>query len=318
MPPYGQAIKETFLIIRDNPNGEAVLSFNTVTTDCCITLPVFGETVFTSDYFNDITAPLFFWGKGFSTANLWLQKYVSGAWVDKVELNVGTWTDASLAYDPSVFGFFTNRFSEKAIGYQLSWALVLNDGALGEGNYRIKSTGTTLIGATSVSKYSLEFCLSEYNANRADETVRVDWWMNGSIGDPDNDKLSKDFGTLNWFNQIRLPDSRFGYNEGEGETSYVRYQTGEMKWLEDSQVKKFTLKTGRFDETLLNYIEKEILQAGQFRITDYNILNPNRNQNRYVVRDGMVFKPVWDQQSLLAPVEIQFQQGYQNLIHKRN
>lgn len=289
--------------------GETPLDFSETTSDCCIKLPVLAETVFTSNYFNDITAPLFFWGPGFSTADLKLQKYTSGAWADTATLNVSTW---GTAY---TYGFFTNIYSEKAIGYKLQWKLVL--AAFGEGNYRIKSTGTRLIGGALISKYSFEFCLSEYTANRADETVRFEWYLNGTIGNPEKDSTKRDYGTLNWYNQFRLPDSKFGWDSSPFEHEFVKYQNGKKTWLKDSQVEEYLLKIGRMDNSIHRYIKIDVLQADEINITDYNIFNANRHQSREVIHIGS-YEPNWDTGSLLADVEVKFAQRYQNHIHKRN
>jgi hypothetical protein len=315
MPIYGQSTKADFLLIKDNPTPETKLSFTQNESGCCFVLPVFAETVFTSDFYNDKFCPLFFWNRGFSTADLWLQKYVNGVWVDTVELNIDDWTETNLAYDPSVFGFFENIYNEKAIGYQLSWRLVLTDSNLGAGTYRIKSTGTAIFGGT-VSKYSLEFCLQEYTQPRADETVRIEWWLNGNIGNPDDDQLKRDYGTLNWYNQIRLPGSRFGYDTSQFEREFVKYQNGKEVWLTDKQIEEYILKTGYFDRATHRYIKIDILQADDIRITDYNIQNPTPNQNKFVIVNGN-YEPVWQPGTLYAPVEIKFQQAYQNLNHKR-
>jgi len=311
MPPYGQAIKDNFLLIRENPITGTPLTFNDASTECCLTLPVFAEVSPSNDLFNDQSSPIFFWGAGFSTANLILQKYENGAWIDKETLNVSTW---GTAY---AYGFFTNMNNEKAIGYNLQWKLVLNDIDLGEGNYRFKSVGTILIGGGTVTKYSFEYCLKTYTAYRADDTIRVDWWMSGNFGDVNDDRLKSDYGDLNWFNQMRLPGAVFGFDTSTTEQTYVKYQNGKQVWLTDSQVEEYQLKMGRYDQELHKFIKVQIMQADEIRITDYSINNPTRHQNKYVRMTGD-YSPNWVMGSMTALVEVKMQQAYQNFNHKRS
>lgn len=307
----GQAIKENAYLIRENPITQTPLEFTQEMSECCVNMPVLAETVFTNSLFNDTSSPLFFWGAGFSTATLVLQKRESGVWVDKETLDVADWGT------PYAFGFFVNQYNQSAIGYELNWADVLNDVDLGEGNYRFKSVGTLRIGSGTVSKYSFEYCLSKYTADRADETVRIDWWQSGSFGDRDDDQLRQDYGDLNWHNSIRLPGAIFGFDTSpEFEETRTKYQNGESIWLRSSQVESYTLKAGRYDQTLHKYIKVEILQADKISITDYTIANPTRHQNKFVILSGG-YEPKWTIGSMTANVEVKFLQHYQNFNHKR-
>ena len=307
---YGQAVKQDVKIIRSNPVGASPLEFESTTQDCCVILPVFAEEVLTNNYYNDNTSPLFFWNNAITTADLYLQKKVNGSWTDVANLLLSTWGV------PYAFGFFTNIYNEKAIGCAVQWKLVLNDVSLGEGNYRIRSTGTLLIGGTFTTKYSFEYCLKKYTPDRADNTVRISWWTNGQIGDPEDDRLKIDFGIINWFNQIRLPDAVFGYDTSTYEREFVRYQNGQQKWLQDIQVEEYLLKSGRYDNALHRFIKIMILQADEIKITDYSIDNPVNHQDRNVI-PASNYEPIWTFGSMLSPVEIKFQQAYQNHIHKR-
>lgn len=311
MPPYGQAIKQRVYLIKTNPITDDPLEFERRELNCCVPLRVLAESVFTNELFNDISSPLFFWGAGFSTANLILQEKINGSWTDAKTLNVSTWGT------PYAFGFFTNIYGENAIGYELNWKDVLNHVDLGEGNYRFKSVGTLLIGGGTVTKYSFEYCLSTYTAERADDTVRIDWWMSGNFGDPENDQLKKDYGTLNWHNSMRLPGAVFGFDGSTYEKNYVKYQNGKQVWLQDSQVEEYVLKMGRYDQALHKYIKTEIFQSDEIKITDYNINNPTRHQNKYVIL-ASDYKPNWTFGNMTALVEVTLKQAYQNLNHKRN
>jgi len=305
----GQSIGQRFYMLRDNPVGATPLEFDSTNNDCCFVLPVLAETIYSNDLYNDFTSAIFFWNTSFTTAVLKLQKYENGAWGDVATLSGSTY---GTAY---AFGFWYNMYNQNAIGYKLQWKLVL--AALGEGNYRFKCSSTPLFGAAEQIKYSFEYCLKAYTPYRADGTVRIDWKLNGNLGDIEDDTLKRDFGTLDWLNSIRLSDSMFGFDKSPThEKEYVKYQNGNMKWLNDSQVEEYILKTGRFPNELHRFIKLDILQADEIKVTDYNIDNPTKHMERLVSWNGG-YEPNWAFGTLLAPVEISFQQAYQNFNHKR-
>lgn len=307
----GETIRQNFSIIRNNPVGVTPLPLVSSTGECCFKLDVLAElTAKTDEHYNDISAPIFFWSNAFASATLILQKYVNGAWTNVVTLSND---DYGTLY---AFGFFENIFEETAIGYNLDWFSVLNDVSLGEGNYRIKSTGTTLFGGVTVDKYSFEYCLKTYTPNRADRTTRITWYLNGRVGNAEDDTKKRDFGSINWQNQIRLPESMFGYDSSSFERSFVKYQSGQMVWLEDSQIEEYNFKSGRYPNELHRFIKIDVLQGDTIIITDYNINNPTRHTDRYVIPFGN-YEPTWMPNSMLASVEFKFQQAYQNLNHKR-
>jgi len=311
MPPFGQSSKKTFTLLRDNPTQESALSFSDIAKGCCLTLPVLAEETVTSQYYNDVYGFIFFWGTGFSTADLKLEKYKNGSWQEVESLIIDTW---GTHYD---FGFFENRLGEKAIAYQLEWQKVLVDTDLGEGNYRVKSSGTQIIASGTVTQYSFEFCLQKYTEYRADETVRFDYNLNGLLGSQTDDRLRRDFGNLNFACQFRLPGAMFGFDKYPSERKYVRYQNGKQVWIQDSSKEEYIFKTGKYDQPLHKFIKNEILQSDDLRVTDYNILNPTRHQGHYVIATGN-YEPKWDPQTIYAPAEITFEQGYQNNIRKRS
>lgn len=309
MYALGECIKRNFKVIRDNPEVIPPMVLVPNTKECCFSLPALAEVTFTNELFNDKHSPLFFFNNGFSSALLYLEKYINGVWTVVKNLTDNTY---GIFYD---YGFFENIYKEKPIGIELNWASVLNDVDLGEGRYRVKATGTTLM-STTVDRYSFDFCLKEYNQNRADETVRISWWMNGSSGDPEDDKKRKDFGTLDWFNQLRLPLSKFGWDETETERNYVKYETGKKVWLKDSDVESYLLKVGQQPNELRRFIKFDLMKASDISITDYNIVNATRHENRFVI-PASGHKPNYYDNSIMASVELKFEQQYQNHTHKR-
>jgi len=84
-------------------------------------------------------------------------------------------------------GVNSNGNGEKAIGYYIEWKKVL--ATKGEGLYYLEFEGTTLFGATTTKK-TPSFCLKQYSVERADGTVRIEYYLNGILGDVGNELKS--------------------------------------------------------------------------------------------------------------------------------
>jgi hypothetical protein len=308
----GVAIKQDFRIIRNGPakslSPSDILTPISASGECCVTsLIALAEDISTSPFYNDSHGFTFDWNNNFVSATMFLQKFTDGAWADSVELTDNTY---GTMYD---FGHYFTNYDENKIGYLIDWALV--KGAFGEGNYRVKSIGTTMT-ATTVDKFSLEFELMAYTADRADRSVRVEWWLNGNLGDQTNDLIKRDFGTLNWYNQVRIKDSKFGWDENDVTREFVKYQPGNKVWTKNSVVESYTLKCPRLTNEVRRFFAYDILQGDEIRITDFNVDNATEHVNRYVIPSGGM-KPNYVDGSNIASVEFKFDQMYQNNEHKR-
>ena len=186
----GTVWKQDFVMIQENPI-ETPSSITEIQQQlpnkCCFQMPVFAEESFTNELFNDIRSEMFAWAQTFVSALITLEKF-DGTWNHVADLN----DDTLGTFYP--FGFFITLYKENAIRYELDWSKVLD--VHGAGNYRIKCVGTD-INANDTERLSLDYCLKQYRADLIDGTVRFDYWNNGNIGNIDDDKKKKDFGTLN-------------------------------------------------------------------------------------------------------------------------
>lgn len=309
----GEAIRQNFTLIQNSVSKSLteadILTPISPANECCPdNLLALAELGFTNEFYNDKHAPTFDWNNNFISAVMYLQKFVGGEWVNVATLNNTTYGKYS------AFGFYNTIYTEKKIGYEIDWALVLSNN--GEGNYRVKCTGTAINGAT-IDKYSLEFNLLTYTADRAERTVRLEWWLNGNLGDPNNDLIKRDFGVLNWYNQIRLPDSKFGWDENETTREFYKIQDGKQVWTKNSDVEIYTLKTCRLPNEVRRFFKYDLLNGSEIRITDFNSDNATSHVNRYVKPQGG-FKPNYVDGSKIASVEMKFEQLYQNNDHKRS
>lgn len=302
----GHAIKENFVLIKENPNPTALPSLSVATSECCVFLNVLAETSYTNDLYNDKTDFTKFFNNGFASAVIVLEKYTT-AWNTVATLNNNTYGTFS------AFGFYDTIYTEKAIGFLLDWRLV--KAAFGEGVYRMKCTGTTLL-STTVDKYSFEFNLLTYTQDRADNTVRVEAWLNGNIGDPEDDTKKRDFGTINRYTQFRIPGAKFGFDEANVERKFIKYQTGKKIWTEDLEWDTYTLRTNLLSYEVRRFIKYDLMKGSEIRITDYNTVNSSEHINRYVIPNGTI-KTNYNDFIKNASLEIKFDQYYQNNEKKR-
>ena len=305
----GEAIKQDFILILSKPKGaQAVVDLpNSTTDDCCFSLPVLALPTGGDSFTNDFSAALFWFGENYSAATLYLQKYENGAWG-----NIATLTNDTYGKNYA-YGFEVNELGEKLAGYKINWQSVLS--AEGEGDYRIKAEATLITSGTD-DFFSLEYCLKRYTPYRADFTVRLEFTNSGITGDIEDDEGVKDYGTLDWVNQIRLPDSLFGYDNSTSAREFVRYQNGQQIWIQDEQTQKYKLVTGRFPSWLHNYIKINVLQSDEIKITDYNKNNANIHKDRKVIVSGD-YSPEWVLGSQFAKVEVEFDNAFVNHRKKR-
>lgn len=310
--PLGEAIKQDFRIL-----GAVVAETPGIPTlelpaECCFCLKVIAQTAGTDPRLNDKSSAIFFLDPdAYSGAVLKLEKYVNGAWAEVATLNNDTYGKfQALAFPP-------NAVDEKVIGYLIDWRIVLNaGGSFGEGKYRVKCTKTPLFGSPVTEYWKHEWYLWAYTVYRVQETVRVEFWQNGKKGDPKDDRRKLDFGTLNWYSQIRLPNSRFGYDTGEYTDNYVGYQNGYEQWLSNKQVGQYTLKVGACPNCMHRYLRLELLMGENIRITDYTAENPTEHVNKEVKRKTN-YDPRWNNGTKMAAVELKFEDLYQNHENKR-
>jgi hypothetical protein len=210
------------------------------------------------------------------------------------------------------FGF--KVFSrQKMVGYKIQWYKVL---ALhGQGIYKIElSTTDALLG--NLSKFSNEYKLCTYRPYLADETVRIDWWQNGTIGKIDNQKQVMNYADLNWHNQLRFKGF-FGYPETEMTSEFVKYWNGIREWVKNEQEPIYKIKTRRVSAAIQNLLRIEIMMSDRCSITDYNSTNAEKWQDFEIFFES-AHKPNWKPLvSKLSDVELLCKQRYNNLKKRR-
>jgi hypothetical protein len=298
----GQAIKQDFLVIRNNPlvsNPSFAIPEN---SDCCFELLALAETTFTDKLKNDKHSWIQWYDKGaFTTAKLTLQKWNGSDFADVADLEDDT-------YGTNFpFAFYETIYDENAIGYLVDWQKVLTEE--GEGNYRLKSTGVQVAGP-DVLNYSFEFCLHVFTPYRADKSIRFEWYKNGNQGSLSDDERRVDYGHNNWYNSIRLR-GYFGDDTSEQETSFVKYHNGNEVWTGREQFENYTLKLNGLPVGVHRFIKFDALPSDNVYITDYNLNNATPHIMRKVIWDSS-YEPKWTRGTMLAMVDITLRQGTQN------
>jgi len=160
-----------------------------------------------------------------------------------------------------------------------------------------------------------EYCLQEWTADREEGTVKIEWRMNGQVGNPLNDAKKRDFGTQNRYNQIRLK-GEFGFETLPFEREYVKYRDGKKVWLSNSFFKQYTLDLAPYENNVLTLLSYDMMLGDEIKITDFNRYNPTANVQVQVI-PASNFEPQWNWDNKKAAVELKFDQLYQNAVHKR-
>ena len=279
---------------------------------CCFRLPVLAEYTGTDNNKNDQHSILKRYdSKLFIGVVMYIQKYENGDWVDKDALG----TDLYGTNYP--YGTFTNsEETQNYVGYRIDWQKVLNE--FDEGTYRFRFSELDFQGNETESFYMFDFCLKTYLPHRADKTVRFEWYTKGYRGDFQYDQDIWDYTDVvskvkgdGWFNQMRLPDSFFGFNKSEYEREYIRYSNGQQVWVSDSQVESYEFHSGMFPALMHDWIKTNMIQADRILATDYNKNNPNIITNKAIKPSGS-YEPSWNYNNLRAMVSVDFEQEFQN------
>ena len=228
---------------------------------CCYDLEVFADIVNPTDEFkNDFSAPLEIFPLQYAVT-MKLEKLIDGVWTSQATLTNDTF---GTYY---ALGFETKN-NKNYVGYRIDWVKVLDDGAsgFGAGKYRINFE------TSSGSLYSNEYCLEQFTLIRANNTVRFGYNWNSLIGD-ENQTKTRDFVGLDWDNQVRLRDAKFGDKSAAFELDDVRYQSGELRTVSKSFKEKYTLLLKKLPTEIFNLFLYDILLADRILISDYNASN---------------------------------------------
>jgi hypothetical protein len=292
----GQRIKQTFSLV-DSGTAPTFTECENNIFDCGFMMPVFAGG--TGDLENDKSSILAMFQAWTTAAVFTIQKEEGGPYKDKATFSNSYGTLYPL-------GFSTSK--PKYTGILIEWEKVL--AAFGEGVYRIEIKETNTLG--DKLHYSKPYCLKTWNCELTNNTVRLEWENNRGIGDIENDRNILDFANINWYAQLRLPQSIFGYPLSTYEVSEIQYNNGQQEDYKNVQEEKYTLTTGQLPAWVHDIIKTYACQSQTLRVTDYSNNNPQMLIEKSVKLTS-AYEPRWSRQSKCASVTLEFKPRFNRL-----
>lgn len=300
-----ECITQKVYIIPANPVPVTVTPFvpENPLPGCCndYVIPVLADATGKATQ-NDVSGFLWWFDSIVTAATMELKQWNGSAWITVVANLQATGSYGT----PYLFGFYTNGQGQNFIGYKMNWAAV--KALIGTGSYKVTVSYTVPVFGNS-TKDSYEYCLQTYSPQLADGTVRLEYWLNGVTGDIEDDTKYKDFGTINWYNSLRV-NGYFGYPKSTYKSDDIEYNNGQRLFVEDEQEPVYKLKLQLLPFFLHEIIRTDFMMADELAITDYNSKNNATYIQKYVRKDSG-YEPSWyPMQSNLASVELQFKQAF--------
>lgn len=301
--------KEVYLI-KDNPITESTEVVTDKLIDCCsdYVWRVFGNVGDTDDELkNDRNT--FIWNFDFdvidtNTPEITLWK--NGQLIDDLDDN-----SFGILYP---YNFFKNVDNRSFVGYEVNWGRVFN--TYSSGVYHVQLEIETIFGQTIIQK-SDSFCVKQYSEDLADKTVRIEYYLNGIIGNSNFDELTTNYGELNLYNSHRF-DGYFSFEKSRYEKDYIRYENGLDEKVTDEQFPEYVLDLKPIPAFKHNILRTDILQADKILVTDYN----TRNFDKYYQKSVQVISEyapnILYLKTKLAPIKLNFKPAINNLKRFRS
>lgn len=308
---YGQNYlgDQNIILIPTNPVDETIIVLEPKQLNCCSDLVwrVLADSATNDPLKNDVNNFIKWFNKDAIDSAI-----ISLVQSNGTVINLTGLTTYGAPYD---FGFEImpgvtfNGYNEKAVGYFIDWRKVLL--TLGEGTYYLQYDITTIFGANK-TYYSETYCLKQYTIDRANGTVRIEYYLNGLLGRNDFDTKLNDYLASNWYNQHRF-DGVFHYENSSYKTDEISYSNGLSQFVEDEQTPEYSLKLKPIPVFKHDLLRTDILMGDEVFITDYNTRNIDNYEGKQVTKNGS-YEPKWHVLlSKLASVDIKFKQAFNNL-----
>jgi hypothetical protein len=182
--------------------------------------------------------------------------------------------------------------------YTIQWREVLI-------NYGVGCYHTEFMG-----KKSDKFTLKHYHKNLADNSVRIDFTLNTTVGDK-NQKLRKDFNGLNIVDSVRLKRAMFGFPTFPINEEKTRiHNSGIQKTTFTSFDEEYELHIQTLPLVLHNLFKYRILLSTEIKIIDYNSENTAGTFVGVLVRPNDKYEPNYS--SPYLPIIYRFIDGISN------
>lgn len=312
----GEEIKQDCIFI---PNINPVLPPAFCDTDTHVfALNVFADPTDSTNKNKNDNSDFYFYGNtGVTAITLIIQKYINGAFADVVTITDSAYGNF-FAYGrhPDFSGnTFTDDYNKKYTGVFLQWLNVYN--AFGAGKYRIKITQTDVLSNITTFYSKAEYCLSLWNCDNTNGTVKIETNTQGFRGTLDDKNIQIDYST-GWKSEIRL-SGLFTSENPTYNREYNQYGDSDFNSFRpiiDEQIPKYKLQLKPVPGWIDWYLSTNVLQADQILITDYNSINRHTFM-QVPVKDGELSILEESFTNPFAILEIKFSYG-QNNLRKRN
>jgi hypothetical protein len=161
-----------------------------------------------------------------------------------------------------------------------------------------------------MGKKSDKFTLKHYHKNLADNSVRIDFTLNTTVGDK-NQKLRKDFNGLNIVDSVRLKRAMFGFPTFPINEEKTRiHNSGVQKTTFTSFDEEYELHIQTLPLVLHNLFKYRILLSTEIKVIDYNSENTAGTFVGVLVRPNDKYEPNYS--SPYLPIIYRFIDGISN------
>ena len=158
-------------------------------------------------------------------------------------------------------------------GFIIDWSLVQQ--ALGYGNYIVRVEIVSL--GVTYTKDSHTFNVVEYNAYRADNTVKIEGYQNGLL------QKYFDYTGLNW-PQMQRVKGKLGNKTPNLTNDLYEDYSRKTHEIQSTITDVYDLETELLPSNIFNFLNYTLLRANTLLITDYNLLNQElyRSKSMYL------------------------------------
>ncbi len=231
-------------------------------------------------------------------------------------------TETNTIITDSTYGQFfdTGVLDDNVWGFVLDWRLVAS--GLGFGKYKFNITVNNQTPTETFNEDSVCFQLMPFTCVSAHRTVRIETLQSGYFEDG-FDYTNFAFGIpgfpdtrrpFPWPQQIRLW-GRFHRSEFELEVDNIVSQDRGEEQVQSRTVKVYTLQLDTIETKLSNPLIRDMLQAPDVRISDYNINNIEEYTSTRVTMTE-INSPVTFTMNKNEFIDIQFTEFFKANVHR--
>ncbi len=190
-------------------------------------------------------------------------------------------------------------------GIVVDWYLVKQ--AFGYGRYTVLITHTSL--GTAYEFTSWKFLVVEYNAERANGSIRIETYQSGVI------MSGFDYTGLGWYQSLRI-QGKFGNKTPTAEIDNYQNVKREVMQISTKIDNTYTLNTELLPSHISDYLNEDALLANIIQVTDYNTYN-QKLYRRFEITLSNIVNVVNHTDSVKSNYVYEFKQKLDNVI-KRN